>query len=94
MRVRIGDNWDNAVSTTSIGESFCIEAGTSIPAYIALNRARIVLCSMHVNAQLALVAQESGITSLLSKSNMLVVITAIEAALRGEGFLELQSETR
>jgi DNA-binding NarL/FixJ family response regulator len=46
----------------------------------------IVLCSMYLDQQLASIAQEVGITSVLSKSNVSKVIEGVEAGLRGESF--------
>jgi len=50
----------------------------------------IVLCSMYLDSQLATVAREAGITSVLSKSNIGQVIKGVEAGLRGESFTESQ----
>jgi DNA-binding NarL/FixJ family response regulator len=48
----------------------------------------IVLCSMYLDRQLASLAQNSGIQSQLSKSNVGRIIKGVEAALRGESFSE------
>lgn len=50
----------------------------------------IVLCSMYLDAQLATLARDVGITSVLSKSNVGQVIKGVEASLRGESFAESQ----
>ena len=50
----------------------------------------IVLCSMYLDNQLASLAQEVGITSVLSKSNVSKVIDGVEAGLRGRSFKESQ----
>jgi len=47
----------------------------------------IVLCSMYLDSELATVARDVGITSMLSKSNLVQVIQGVEAGLRGEPFL-------
>jgi DNA-binding NarL/FixJ family response regulator len=47
-----------------------------------------VLCSMYMDRQLASVARNAGITSVLSKSNVSRVIESIEAGLRGEPYAE------
>jgi DNA-binding NarL/FixJ family response regulator len=49
---------------------------------------RFVLCSMYMDSQLASVAREVGITSVLSKSNVGQVIKGVEAGLHGEAFSE------
>ena len=49
---------------------------------------RLVLCSMYMDSQLASVAREVGITSVLSKSNVGQVIRGVEAGLHGEAFSE------
>jgi DNA-binding NarL/FixJ family response regulator len=49
---------------------------------------RFVLCSMYMDSQLASVAREVGITSVLSKSNVGQVIKGVEAGLQGEPFSE------
>lgn len=51
-------------------------------------KTEIVLCSMYLDSQLAAVASNVGIRSLLSKSNVGKVISGVEAALRGESFHE------
>jgi|SRR5581483_73003 DNA-binding NarL/FixJ family response regulator len=54
----------------------------------------IVLCSMYLDEQLASIARESGITSVLSKSSVRHITNGIEAVLRGESFdeeMEMQS---
>lgn len=48
----------------------------------------IVLCSMYLDNQLATLARDVGITSVLSKSNVGQVIKGVEAGLRGEPFAE------
>jgi DNA-binding NarL/FixJ family response regulator len=50
----------------------------------------IVLCSMYLDSQLAIVARDVGITSVLSKSNIGQVVKGVEAGLRGESFTESQ----
>ena len=45
----------------------------------------IVLCFMYLDSQLATLARDVGITSVLSKSNVGQLIKAVEA-LRGESF--------
>ena len=50
----------------------------------------IVLCSMYLDSQLATVARDVGITSVLSKSNIGQVVKGVEAGLRGESFTESQ----
>ncbi|MBV8893517.1 MAG: response regulator transcription factor [Acidobacteria bacterium] len=50
----------------------------------------MVLCSMYLDRQLASLARDVGITSVLSKSNVGQVVRGIEAGLRGEGFSESQ----
>jgi DNA-binding NarL/FixJ family response regulator len=50
----------------------------------------IVLCSMYLDQQLASVAQEVGINSVLSKSNVSKIIQGVEAGLRGQSFKESQ----
>ena len=50
----------------------------------------IVLCSMYLDSQLATVARDVGITSVLSKSNIGQIIKGIEGGLRGESFTESQ----
>jgi DNA-binding NarL/FixJ family response regulator len=50
----------------------------------------IVLCSMYLDRQLASLAKNLGVRSLLSKSNVGRVIHGVEAALRGESFTESQ----
>jgi DNA-binding NarL/FixJ family response regulator len=50
----------------------------------------IVLCSMYLDRQLASLAQDVGITSVLSKSNVGQVVKGVEAGLRGERFSESQ----
>jgi DNA-binding NarL/FixJ family response regulator len=50
----------------------------------------IVLCSMYFDRQLASLARNVGITSVLSKSNVGQVIKGVEAGLRGESFTESQ----
>ena len=50
----------------------------------------IVLCSMYFDRQLASLARDVGITSVLSKSNAGQVIKGVEAGLRGEWFTESQ----
>jgi DNA-binding NarL/FixJ family response regulator len=47
-----------------------------------------VLCSMYMDRQLASVAREVGITSVLSKSNVGQVIKSVEAGLQGKPFAE------
>lgn len=47
-----------------------------------------VLCSMYLDNQLASMAHDVGITSVLSKSNVSQVIKGVEAGLRGESFIE------
>jgi DNA-binding NarL/FixJ family response regulator len=47
-----------------------------------------VLCSVYMDRQLASVAREVGITSVLSKSNVGQVIKSVEAGLQGEPFSE------
>jgi DNA-binding NarL/FixJ family response regulator len=47
-----------------------------------------VLCSMYMDRQLASVAREVGITSVLSKSNVSQVSKGVEAGLHGEPFIE------
>jgi DNA-binding NarL/FixJ family response regulator len=49
---------------------------------------RFVLCSMYMDSQLASIAREVGITSVLSKSNVGQVIKGVEAGLHGEPFSE------
>jgi DNA-binding NarL/FixJ family response regulator len=49
----------------------------------------IVLCSMYLDSQLATVAHDAGIASVLSKSNIGQVIKGVEAGLRGESFTEI-----
>jgi DNA-binding NarL/FixJ family response regulator len=51
-------------------------------------RTTFVLCSMYMDRQLASVAREVGITSVLSKSNVSQVIKGVEAGLHGEPFME------
>ena len=51
----------------------------------------IVLCSMCLDSELASVARDVGITSMLSKCNLDQVIQGVEAGLRGEPFLLNQS---
>jgi DNA-binding NarL/FixJ family response regulator len=51
-------------------------------------RTGIVLCSMYLDDQLASVASDVGIHSLLSKDSVGTVIQGVEAALRGESFSE------
>jgi len=46
----------------------------------------IVLCFMYLDSQLATVARDAGITSVLSKSNIGQVIKSVEAGLRRESF--------
>jgi DNA-binding NarL/FixJ family response regulator len=46
----------------------------------------IVLCSMYLDHQLASRAQEVGIKSVLSKSNVRELIEGVEAGLRQESF--------
>jgi DNA-binding NarL/FixJ family response regulator len=53
-------------------------------------KTEIVLCSMYLDSQLAALASDVGIRSLLSKSNVGKVIHGVEAALRGESFRESQ----
>jgi DNA-binding NarL/FixJ family response regulator len=53
-------------------------------------KTEIVLCSMYLDSQLAALASDVGIRSLLSKSNVGKVIHGVEAALRGETFRESQ----
>jgi DNA-binding NarL/FixJ family response regulator len=48
----------------------------------------IVLCSLYLDSQLATVARDVGITSVLSKSNIGQVIKGVEAGLRGRSFTE------
>jgi DNA-binding NarL/FixJ family response regulator len=48
----------------------------------------LVLCSMYLDNQLASIAHDSGITSVLSKSNVGQVVKGVEAGLRGEPFTE------
>lgn len=48
----------------------------------------MVLCSMYLDHQLASLARDVGITSVLSKSNVGQVIRGVEAGLRGEVFAE------
>lgn len=50
----------------------------------------LVLCSMYFDHQLASMAREVGITSVLSKSNVGQVIKGVEAGLRGEPFIQAQ----
>jgi DNA-binding NarL/FixJ family response regulator len=50
----------------------------------------MVLCSMYLDSQLASLAREVGITSVLSKSNVGQIIKGVEAGLRGESFTESQ----
>ena len=50
----------------------------------------MVLCSMYLDRQLASLARDVGITSVLSKSNVDQVIKGVEAGLRGESFIESQ----
>ena len=50
----------------------------------------IVLCSMYLDQQLASVAEQVGINSVLSKSNVSKVIQGVEAGLRGQTFKESQ----
>lgn len=45
---------------------------------------RFVLCSMYLDQQLAFVARNEGITSLVSKSSVREIINGIEAALHDE----------
>jgi DNA-binding NarL/FixJ family response regulator len=47
----------------------------------------IVLCSLYLDSQLATVARDVGITSVLSKSNLGQVIKGVEAGLRGESLV-------
>jgi DNA-binding NarL/FixJ family response regulator len=47
----------------------------------------IVLCSLYLDSQLATVARDVGITSVLSKSNIGQVIKGVEAGLRGESLV-------
>jgi DNA-binding NarL/FixJ family response regulator len=49
---------------------------------------RFVLCSMYMDSQLASIAREVGITSVLSKSNVGRVIKSVEAGLQGKPFAE------
>ena len=49
---------------------------------------RFVLCSMYMDSQLASVAREVGITSVLSKSNVGQMIKGVEAGLHDEPFSE------
>ena len=48
----------------------------------------IFLCSMYMDSQLASVAREVGITSVLSKSNVGQMIKGVEAGLHGQPFSE------
>jgi DNA-binding NarL/FixJ family response regulator len=50
----------------------------------------LVLCSMYLDHQLACLAQDAGITVVLSKSNVSKVIEGVEAGLRGQSFRESQ----
>ncbi len=50
----------------------------------------MVLCSMYLDHQLAALAHNVGITSVLSKSNVGQVIKGVEAGLRGERFVAPQ----
>jgi DNA-binding NarL/FixJ family response regulator len=61
-----------------------IEAAQKI--HNELPRTAIVLCSMYLDRQLASLAQNVGITSVLSKSNVGQVVQGVEARLRGESF--------
>ena len=54
----------------------------------------IVLCSMCLDSQLATVAHDAGITSVLSKSNLGQVIEGVEAGLRGQPFTEITNLMR
>jgi CheY-like chemotaxis protein len=49
---------------------------------------RFVLCSMYMDSQLASIAREVGITSVLSKSNVGQVVKSVEAGLQGKPFAE------
>lgn len=48
----------------------------------------MVLCSMYLDHQLASLARDVGIVSVLSKSNVGQVVKGVEAGLRGEAFAE------
>ncbi len=61
-----------------------IEAAKKI--HDELPQAAIVLCSMYLDQQLASLARNVGITSVLSKSNIGQVVEGVEAGLRGESF--------
>jgi len=50
----------------------------------------MILCSMYLDRQLASLARDVGITSVLSKSNVGQVVKGVEAGLRGESFSESQ----
>lgn len=47
-----------------------------------------VLCSMYLDKQLVSVAQQVGITAVLSKSSVRQITKGVEAVLRGESFTE------
>ena len=51
-----------------------------------LPQTTIVLCSMYLDRQLASLARNVGITSVLSKSNIGQVVNGVEAGLRGQSF--------
>ncbi len=65
-----------------------IEAAKKI--HDELPQTAIVLCSMYLDHQLASLARNVGITSVLSKSNIGQVIEGVEAGLRGESFEQSQ----
>jgi hypothetical protein len=69
-----------------------MQASTSPTAAADIRKERpntaIVLCSMYLDSQLATVARDVGITSVLSKSNIGQVIKGVDAGLRGESFAE------
>ncbi len=61
-----------------------IEAAQKIHA--ELPQTAIVLCSMYLDQQLASLARNVGVISVLSKSNVGQVVKSVEAGLRGESF--------
>ncbi len=65
-----------------------IEAAKKI--HDELPQTAIVLCSMYLDHQLASLARNVGITSVLSKSNIGKVVEGVEAGLRGESFEKSQ----
>jgi DNA-binding NarL/FixJ family response regulator len=50
----------------------------------------ILLCSMYLDGQLAHLANNAGITAVISKSNVGQVVQGVEAVLRGEEFVASQ----